>query len=158
MSPNAAKIAEYQAAVRACALARALLEPHDLPAMLAAIAHSHAVAPILDPTLYRDRAPAMEQDRALLEAALPLARLAVPAGALERLARATAAATPTPPPDLPRPPSSSEWDDALNVLTLAVRQENQAAMADARLRLEFVRDRFLAAIPEPAATPAPCHD
>ncbi len=67
-----ADIAEYQAAVLACVQARALLRQHDLPAILAAIEHAETVGPVLDPTLYRERAPAMREDRALLRAAMAL--------------------------------------------------------------------------------------
>lgn len=74
------KIAEYQEAVKACALARALLQVHDIPGMLRAIDHADAVGPILDPTLYRERAGAMAEDRQLLKAALPLAMFKVPRG------------------------------------------------------------------------------
>lgn len=51
----------------AYALARALV---DLPLqeMLNAIGHAHAIGPILDPTLYRDKMHAMEQDTAVLRA------------------------------------------------------------------------------------------
>jgi hypothetical protein len=69
------KVLEYQAAVRIAALAAALLQEHDLPELLRAIDHSHAVGPILDPTLYREKAGAMELDRELLDAALPLWKL-----------------------------------------------------------------------------------
>ena len=42
--------------------------------LLTAIEHD-AVGPIVDPTLYRDRARALEQDRELLEAVAPLAAM-----------------------------------------------------------------------------------
>lgn len=66
------KVLEYQAAIHACMLARHLLWQHDIPALLEDIAHAESVGPILDPTLYREKARAMEQDRELLRAALPL--------------------------------------------------------------------------------------
>jgi hypothetical protein len=64
--------ADYQAAVVACHLARALLHDYDLPSPLRAIEHSEAVAPILDPTLYREKAKAMGQDRDIIRAAMAL--------------------------------------------------------------------------------------
>lgn len=69
---EAAQIAEYQAAVRATALVASMLVQYDLPELLAAIGRAEAVGPILDPTLYREKARAMDEDKALLEAALPL--------------------------------------------------------------------------------------
>ena len=57
------------------ALATGLARAVDVPAMLAAIEYSEAVAPIIDPTLYRDNAGCMGEDKAVLQAALPLWRL-----------------------------------------------------------------------------------
>jgi hypothetical protein len=62
----------YQAAVLACAAARELLRLHDLPALLRAIDHADEAGPIADPTLYRERAGAMHEDRDLMRAALEL--------------------------------------------------------------------------------------
>jgi hypothetical protein len=78
------RIAEYQAAVVACLLARALLHQHDLPSLLRAIEHSEAVAPILDPTLYREKAKAMGQDRDIIRAAMALWRFTISADAEAR--------------------------------------------------------------------------
>lgn len=64
----------YRSAVLMCAMAGNALAQHDLPKLLEAIEHAHAIGPILDPTLYRDKMPAMEQDKELLLAALPLWR------------------------------------------------------------------------------------
>lgn len=66
------KISEYRSALYACRIAATILLAHDLDEMLAAIAKADALAPILDPTLYRDKAKAMHEDRELLEAARPL--------------------------------------------------------------------------------------
>lgn len=66
----------YQQAVQSCALAAAIVRQYDVPALLRAIERAHAVGPILDPTLYRDKAGAMDRDRQLLEAAMPLWKLA----------------------------------------------------------------------------------
>jgi hypothetical protein len=70
--PDPTKVAEYQGAVIACALARQILRAHDIPAILAAIEHAHAIGPILDPTAYREKGKAMEEDRELLTAAMKL--------------------------------------------------------------------------------------
>ncbi len=78
--PDATKIAEYQSAVTACALARQLLAQHDLPGLLSAIDHAHTTGPLLDPTLYLAKVEAMEEDRRLLEAALQFVRAEVRRG------------------------------------------------------------------------------
>lgn len=67
---DAAKIAEHQQAVMTAALCRQLLAQHDLPGLLRAIQHAESVGPIFDPTLYRLKSAALEEDRLLLEAAL----------------------------------------------------------------------------------------
>ncbi len=46
-----------------------------LAEMLSAISHSDAIAPILDPTLYREKASAMAQDANLLRALRPVAEI-----------------------------------------------------------------------------------
>lgn len=68
-----ADIAAYQHAIRTCAAAREVLSGLDIPGLLRAIDHADALGPILDPTLYREKAKAMAEDKALLQAALPLA-------------------------------------------------------------------------------------
>ncbi len=70
-----AKIAEYRAAIQAAVVASKMLVIHDVPDLLEAIERAHAVGPMLDPTLYRDKAKAMDEDKEILEAALPLWRL-----------------------------------------------------------------------------------
>lgn len=67
---DAAKIEEYRQAVMTAALCRQLLAQHDLPVLLRAIESADAFGPILDPTFYREKAGAMEEDRRMLEAAL----------------------------------------------------------------------------------------
>jgi hypothetical protein len=52
-----------------------LLSTVDVPGMIARMGLADALGPMLDPTLYRDRAKAMDQDRDLLNAALPFWRL-----------------------------------------------------------------------------------
>lgn len=73
---NIDKIAEYRAAVTQVVLAARVIGSHDLPGLLAAIETAHAVGPMLDPTLYRDSAKAMDEDADVLRAAMPLYRLA----------------------------------------------------------------------------------
>ena len=72
---TSAKVAEYQAAVQAVVLAAKLLRQHPLPDLLRDIERAHAVGPILDPTLYRSKNQAMDEDAKMLRAALPLWRL-----------------------------------------------------------------------------------
>ena len=68
--PNS--VAEYREALRACILAREILRAHDLPAFIFAIGQAETLAPILDPTLYREKAAAMGEDLALFRAAMTL--------------------------------------------------------------------------------------
>lgn len=63
---------EYQATVKHVALMAQLLAGLDIPAILAAIDRAGAIGPILDPTLYREKNQAMEEDAELLRAAIPL--------------------------------------------------------------------------------------
>lgn len=63
---------EYRGAVQAAALCASMLAQWDLPGLLEAIGRAETVGPIVDPTLYREKAGAMAEDKALLEAALPL--------------------------------------------------------------------------------------
>jgi len=66
---------EYQGAVVMVAAMARLLAGYDVPGLLADIEHAEAIGPVLDPTLYRDKAKAMGEDRELLRAALPLYQL-----------------------------------------------------------------------------------
>jgi hypothetical protein len=65
-------VADYRAAVIACHKARALLHEHDLPSLLAAFGRAETTGPVLDPTLWREKAKLMEQDKEILRAALVL--------------------------------------------------------------------------------------
>lgn len=65
----------YQSAVNACAIAARLLAEHDLPGILEAIERAHSLGAMLDPTLYREKVQAMDQDKEILEAAGPLRRM-----------------------------------------------------------------------------------
>jgi hypothetical protein len=49
---------------------------HDIPKLLADIERADAVGWAIDPTLYRDKVDAMNEDREVLKAALPLWHLA----------------------------------------------------------------------------------
>jgi len=63
---------DYQAAVLSVVMAARMLLQHDLDAVLAAIDRAGAIGPLLDPTLYREKGQAMQEDRELLMAAKPL--------------------------------------------------------------------------------------
>jgi hypothetical protein len=72
---DAAKVLEYQQAVRTAVFAARMLQPHDLAGLIQAIDRADALGPLLDPTAWRERHQAMLEDREILEAALPLWRL-----------------------------------------------------------------------------------
>lgn len=76
LPPLSPEAIEYQSLLRSAMLAGAMLQPFDIDGALVAIGRSHAIGPILDPTLYRDKVDAMELDAELLKAARPLWRLA----------------------------------------------------------------------------------
>jgi hypothetical protein len=59
----------YRNARLACELARNLLREHDFGELLRAIGRAEALGPMLDPTLYREKAGAMDEDRKVFEAA-----------------------------------------------------------------------------------------
>lgn len=69
-------IEEYRSAVQACVMAARMLSMHDIPGMLTAIERAHALGPVVDPTLWKQKCQAMEEDKEMLEAALPLLRIA----------------------------------------------------------------------------------
>ncbi len=69
---DAEKIEEYRSALRTCALAAQLLAQHDIPKLLADIEHADSFGPLLDPTLWRDKHKAMNEDREMFRAALSL--------------------------------------------------------------------------------------
>jgi hypothetical protein len=68
-------IERYRSAVQACFMVGTILAQHDLPALLGEIASAEALGPILDPTLWIQKHKAMEQDRKLIAAAMPLREL-----------------------------------------------------------------------------------
>lgn len=71
--------AEYQRVLHSAhglrALARQIARDGALDEAIAAISHADSVGPILDPTLYRERQAAMEQDEVTLRAVRVLAQL-----------------------------------------------------------------------------------
>ena len=74
----------YRSAITSCAVAMSVVAQYNLPGLVSRIERAHALGPILDPTLYRAKVISMEEDRRIVEAALPLFRLAMRLrGALE---------------------------------------------------------------------------
>lgn len=67
-----AKIAEYREAVHTVVLCARMIAVHDLPAILESIERADIVGPMIDPTLWREKHKAMDQDREILRAALDL--------------------------------------------------------------------------------------
>ena len=66
---------DYQSAVIAVAMCGKMLAQHDLPKLLQAIERAEVMGPLLDPTLWRAKSKAMAEDRAAIEAAIPLRAL-----------------------------------------------------------------------------------
>ena len=66
---------DYRAAVQAVIVASQVLAVHDFERLLEAIDRADSIGPLLDPTLWRDKHKAMEEDKVLFRLALPLARL-----------------------------------------------------------------------------------
>lgn len=67
---------QYRCAVLAVVMAAKALHMHDIPALLEDIERAETVAPFLDPTLFLKKGKAMREDKSMLEAALPLWKLA----------------------------------------------------------------------------------
>jgi hypothetical protein len=63
-------VGRYHAARVACEVAKIILEQHDLPKLLDAIARADSFGAIVDPTLYRSKVDAMLEDRDVFSAAL----------------------------------------------------------------------------------------
>lgn len=63
---------DYRGAVIACLISGKVVATFDIPRMLQSIETAHALGPVMDPTLYRDKFLAMDEDKEILEAALPL--------------------------------------------------------------------------------------
>lgn len=79
----------------------------DVPDLLERIERADAVGGLIDPTLYREKHGAMMEDKQVLEAALPLWRLA------RDLAARAQARTPADPLD-PRRPAFGKLEDSEN--------------------------------------------
>lgn len=75
---NATKLTpeEYQQQLVNVAMTARLLVDVDIPDLLQRIERAHSFGCMLDPTLYRAKVEAMDQDKDMLEAALPLWRWA----------------------------------------------------------------------------------
>lgn len=74
-APQDPRVVEYQSAVRGVALLVNIVQQWDLPKLLEAIEHADVVGPFFDPTAWMRKREALEQDRELLQAALPLWKL-----------------------------------------------------------------------------------
>ena len=72
---NDAKVQEYQQAVMTAQLCGQLLSRFDIPQLLNSIERADSIGPLLDPTLWRNKHKAMEEDRELLKAANTLRAL-----------------------------------------------------------------------------------
>jgi hypothetical protein len=70
------KIDAHRSAIQAACVCARMLKQYDIPKLLLAIEHADALGPYLDPTLWIKKAKAMLEDKEMLEAALPLWRLA----------------------------------------------------------------------------------
>lgn len=64
--------AEYQNAIKTCAMAARIMATLEIDKLLESISKADAVAPLVDPTLWMQKRDAMLQDRELLNAARPL--------------------------------------------------------------------------------------
>jgi hypothetical protein len=84
----------YQQQLINVAMTARLLVDVDVPDLLQRIERAHSFGCMVDPTLYRDKVGAMDQDKEMLEAALPLWRWVrqVRQRALEQADKALAAA------------------------------------------------------------------
>lgn len=67
--PGMSRADRYQLAVAQVHAVAAVLQRHDVPALLNDIAAADAAGPVLDPTLYRAKVGAMHEDKEALEAA-----------------------------------------------------------------------------------------
>lgn len=79
----------YQAALLCVFQCAQFISTADVPDLLARIERAHSFGALLDPTLYRQKVQAMDQDKEMIEAALPLWRWAK---RLEERVKAKAAA------------------------------------------------------------------
>jgi len=68
------KIEEYRDARRTCELAKEMLKQHDLEQILKDINRADAVGMFTDPTLWREKHKAMDEDKEVFAAALKFIR------------------------------------------------------------------------------------
>jgi len=77
---------EYMTTLSSVSVAMGLLADTDIPAVLQAIANADAIGPIFNPTLWMEKHRAMDENKELLEAALPLWRMAQKLKSMEKKA------------------------------------------------------------------------
>jgi hypothetical protein len=82
---------QYQQQLFTVAMTGRLLVDVDVPDLLQRIERAHSFGCMVDPTLYRDKVQAMDQDKEMLEAALPLWRWARKVQAAAQAAQAAQA-------------------------------------------------------------------
>lgn len=71
-SDEKAQINAYRDAVLAAYFSANRLAAHDIHKLLADIERAESIGPIVDPTFFREKMKAMEEDKAVLRAAIPL--------------------------------------------------------------------------------------
>lgn len=75
---NAGKVEMYRQAVMMAATCAQMLSQYDYAQLLRDISLAESTGPVFDPTLWRSKAQAMEEDKKLIEAAIALAKFARP--------------------------------------------------------------------------------
>jgi len=66
----------YRVAMESIVMAANLIRQYDLPGMIESINFADRVGPFVDPTMYMHNAHLMHKSKEIIEAALPLWRLA----------------------------------------------------------------------------------
>jgi len=69
-------VEEYRMQIGLCITAARIIADTDLPDILKRIELADSLGGIVDPTLWRDRRQAMEEDKRLVKAAFPLWKMA----------------------------------------------------------------------------------
>jgi hypothetical protein len=67
----------YGTIILAALIASKMISLYDLPDLLSRMSLAHTTASIYDPTLWMNKHKMMEEDRELIEAAMPLWRMAM---------------------------------------------------------------------------------
>lgn len=67
---------EYQDALRACYICAQILRQHDLPQILNMMSRADSIGVMIDPTLWMQNHDKMEEDKTVVNAAMPLFRIA----------------------------------------------------------------------------------